>query len=494
MDYGFSVATGTQREKGYILIPGLRTSHVAPVINIGMSAPDWIKFITSYAYKENTDLEDPNQINDLIFNPVQGMFFQGLKWRIQDPSDAAGFGIGVNTLNSLGILAGINPEYKIIKVSRKLARNATKDAIKDFVQIFDPGVVAKVSIREIFSQLNTASNLTEPKRTDEVISITIRLIRAALKDKPVQEQNQIAGTIYQFISVLQLLRISPAELTEKDLPFILCMQKPGKIPPHLLPSDIAVIFHELARNADSGGLPILLSFIVSDLLGATKTSSQEEILWEANQKLPSNTRIEQYTRKLFHRIKVLIKRNGFLTQISEEDFVSTCSHAEIRKEAIWWEYNLILGKLEELMRDFVAPYRFDTPWSGKFRREFARLSQDARWIRNTAKVLQKVADLAKNTSSNDLYAVVIEEEELLSWFREIQPLLNPQSPLDTRLKSLWAFSETLSQRDDDPVANYDAKTDTILLHKDPRDTNPYIQRPIVLTWINKFARIWGEIT
>jgi hypothetical protein len=177
LDYGFSVATGAQRERGYILIPGLRTAHVAPIINIGMSAPDWIKFITSYVSKEKTDLEDPNQMNELIFNPEQGMFFQGLKWRIQDPSDAAGYGIGINTLNSLGILADINPQHRISEVSRELGQNNMKDAMKDFAQIFNPSVFARAPAKEIIGQLKARARGNLHIHNKNELAIAVSAIR-----------------------------------------------------------------------------------------------------------------------------------------------------------------------------------------------------------------------------------------------------------------------------------------------------------------------------
>jgi hypothetical protein len=492
VSYGFSVPTGARREKGYILIPGLRTSRVAPVVNIGMSAPDWIKFLVSYAYNEKIDFEDPVQMNDLIFNRSHGLFFQGLKWRIQDPSDAAGYGIGINTLNTIGILAGINPEDKIKNVSQRLSSPMKKEVLHDFFQIFTPSTIAKFLIQDLIISLGCIAEFSEPRRTFELISITVDVLKKAVSALSIQEQNQIAGTIEQFITILELMGVKSTELSEKNLVSLLCLNKPGKIPPHLSPVDIAVIFHELARNAETGGLPIVLSFIVSDILGAHKTASPEEILWEASHRLPSDMRIEQYIKRLYHRMTSLISAKGFSLQLSEDEFLSICSPEEVRKEAIWWEYNLVLGKLEELMRDFVGPYRFQTPWDGKFRKEIIRLSSNTAWNRKANIVLQRTAELANNVSSKDIYIFIIDEEELLAWFRDIQLVLNLNKSLDARFRKLWELSDKLSQNDEDPVANYDINTDTISLHKDPREVNPYIQRPIVYTWIEKFSRIWRD--
>jgi hypothetical protein len=79
VEYGFSVALGIQREKGYVLIPGLRTAHVAPVLNIGMSAPVWVKYLVSYGYHNKFDFENQNQFNDMVFNRDHGIIFQGIK-------------------------------------------------------------------------------------------------------------------------------------------------------------------------------------------------------------------------------------------------------------------------------------------------------------------------------------------------------------------------------------------------------------------------------
>ena len=491
--YGFSLSTGIKRERGYILIPGLRTSHVAPIVNIGMSAPDWIKFLVSYAYYEKADLEDQTQINDLIFNRSHGLFFQGLKWRIQDPSDAAGYGIGINTLNAIGILSGINPEDNIRNISQRLTSPLKKGVAQDFFQAFTPSAVARFQIEDLLKSLNSIAAFPEPRRTFELISIAVDIIREAVKNMPLQEQNQIAGTIYQFIAVLKLMRPESTELSEKQLGFLLCAHRHGSIPPHLSALDVAVIFHEFALNAETGGLPIVLSFIVSDILGAHKTVSPEEVLWEASHRLPSDVKIEQHIRKLYRRMASLVSAKGFSLKLSESDFLAICSCAEVRKEAVWWEYNLVLGKLEEIMRDFVAPYRFQTPWNGKLRKEFIRLSSDPTWNRKANIVLQRTAELANNVSSKDTFAYVIAEEELLAWFREIQPILNSRASLDVRFKQLWEFSERLSQKDEDPVADYDTRIDTIYLNKDPREVNPYIQRPIVYTWIEKFSRIWRDM-
>jgi hypothetical protein len=492
VSYGFSAPTGAKREKGYILIPGLRTARVAPVVNIGMSAPDWIKFLVSYAYNEKIDFRDPAQMNRLIFHRSHGLFFQGLKWRIMDPSDAAGYGIGINNLNTMGILAGINPKDRIKSVSQKLTSPVRKQVLHDFLQIFTHSTIARFPVEDIFKSLNKIARFSEPRRTFELISITIDIIKESVRAMPIQEQNQIAGTIQQFISILEMMGIKSTEVSEKDLVSLLGLSKPGEIPPHLSPVDIAVILHELARNADTGGLPIVLSFIVSDILGAHKTASPEEILWEASHRLTSDMRIEQHLRRLYRRIANLINSKGFSTYLSEDEFLSTCSPAEIRREAIWWEYNLVLGKLEELMRDFVGPYRFQIPWRGRFRKEFVRLSSNSAWNRKAHIVLQRIAELANNVSSKDMYSFIIGEEELLAWFRDIQLVLNLNESLDGNFKKLWELADRLSKNDDDPVANYDSSTDTISLHKDPREDNPYIQRSIVYAWIEKFSRIWRD--
>jgi len=493
VSYGFSVSTGGKREKGYILVPGLRTSRVAPIVNIGMSAPDWIKFLVSYGYYEKADLEDPLQLNDLIYNRTRGLFFQGLKWRIQDPSDAAGYGIGINTLNRMGILSTINPEEIIKDVSHKLATPIKRGTLQRFFQIFTPSAIAKLSTQDIVKALSHATALPEPKRTYELISICVDVVREFVKSISIPDQNQIAGTIYQFIRILELMGVKSDRISDRSLASLLCLHKPGEIPPHLLPLDIAVIFHEFVLNAETGGLPIVLSFIVSDIHDAYKTASPEDILWQAHRKLPSDVRIEQHVRKLYRRIASLIGSKGFSTQLSEDEFSSICSASEVRKEAIWWEYNLTLGKLEELMRDFVGPYRFQTPWSGKLRKELLRLSNNQSWNRKANIILQKTAELANNVASKDIYAFAIDEDILLVWFREIQSILNSTDSIDSRFRKLWEFSDRLSRTDEDPVANYDASTDTILLHKDPREVNPYIQRPIVYAWVEKFGRIWRDI-
>ena len=215
------------------------------------------------------------------------------------------------------------------------------------------------------------------------------------------------------------------------------------------------------------------------------------MLGEANRRLPSDASIEKNIRKLYKRIQQLITAKGFACKISEDEFFSICSCDEIRKEAIWWEYNVTLGSLEELMRAFVGPYRDYTPWSGKSRKEFLRLSADPKWLRDASIVLQRTADLAKNVSSNYFYSSVIEEFHLLTWFNDVQPLVNTRLPLDNSFKRLWELTEKMAQLDNNAVANYDTKTDTIMLHRDPRDTDPYIQRSIVFTWLNKFSRVWS---
>lgn len=492
VSYGFSISIGKKREKGYIIIPGLRTSRVAPIVNIGMTAPEWIKFLVSYAYHEKIDFQDPLQLNDLIYNRSQGLLFQGLKWRIQDPSDAAGYGIGVNTLYRMGVLSTINPEEAIVEVSGRMKAPVKKELLRRFFQIFTPKAVAKVSTDQIARVLNHAALLPPPKRTYELISIVIDIIRECVQGSSVSDQNQVAGTIDQFIRIVELMGLKDCSFSEKSLPSILCSHKPGKIPPNLSPSDVAIILHEFTLNAASGGLPIVLAFIVSDILGAYKTESPEEILWEANHRLPSDVRIEQHVRKLFKRICSLVDSKGFSVQLQENEFSSICSAPDVRKEAVWWEYNLTLGKLEELMRDFVGPYRFQAPWSGKLRKELLRLSKDHNWNRKANLILRRTAELAENVASDDIYAFTIDEEILLVWFREIQSILNSTDKFELRLRRLWEYSDRLSRMDDDPVANYDSSTDTILLHKDPREVNPYIQRPIVYAWTKKFGRIWRD--
>ena len=184
MEYGFSVALGIQREKGYVLIPGLKTSRVAPILNIGMSAPSWIKFLTSYGYHNKFDFENPGQFNDMVFNRKHGVIFQGLKWRLQDPKDPTGFGIGITKLNKYGILVTTHPERNIRDVSYKLRNSTRKDAIDSFNFAFNQGVISRVKRKDVLSSFDSAANLREPLRSYEVASIFLDTIKNCLKDNP----------------------------------------------------------------------------------------------------------------------------------------------------------------------------------------------------------------------------------------------------------------------------------------------------------------------
>jgi hypothetical protein len=494
MEYGFSVALGIQRQKGYVLIPGLRTSRVAPVLNIGMSAPTWVKYLTSYGYHNNSDFSDPNQFNEMIFNRKSGVLFQGITWRLRDPKDPVGFGIGMSKANRMGILNSIYPEGYIRDVSFKLGASAKKDAIASFGSIFNPGAIARLKQKDLLNSFDIAAKLKEPYRSYEVVSIFVDTIKNAVRDDSLSDQNSIGTTVRGFMLILNLLRLEPAKLTKENPAMLLCDKKPGDIQPQLSPRDIAVIFHEFVQNAESGGLPILLAFIVFDILGATQFRSPEEVLWIAPLKLPSDSRIENYLASLYSRVATLLEKAGYSPQFSNKEFRSVCSPDAVRKEAIWWEYNLVLARLEALMRDFVGPYRFSTPWSGTFKQEYTRLSQKPSWLKQARVVSKRTLQLAKNISTQDVYALAINEENLQGWFRDIQSLIKLDSPVDTQLRLFWKFSEKIAETDDDPVANFDYKTDTIRLHKDPRYTNPYIQRPVLWDWMRRFGRIWSTET
>ena len=80
----------------------------------------------------------------------------------------------------------------------------------------------------------------------------------------------------------------------------------------------------------------------------------------------------------------------------------------------------------------------------------------------------------------------------LSWFSEIQAILSNARTIESRLKRLWEFSNKLSKLELDPVAYYDPDTGTIVLNKDPREDNPFIQRSIVYEWLEDFGRIWND--
>lgn len=456
-----------------------------------MSAPEWIKFLTAYAFYENIDLKNEKDLNTLIFDKNKGMFFQGLKWRIQDPSDSAGFGIGMVTLSDAGILNTRNPERSIINVSKTIKKDSDL-AYSQFIRIFNPRVISKSSPKEIKKLLKATSTLNESKRNDAIISITIGLIREALKTKSVSDQNDFAGSIYDFIQILNRLRIEPQFLESKDIVTVLCKKKPGYLPPHLLPQDVAVLIHEFVRNSDTGGLPIALSFLTSDILGATNVRSPEHILAEAYRRLPSEAYIDRYLRKMYKRIKATFSSEGFSLTLSEDDFITICSYDEIRKEAVWWEYNITLGRLEEAMRDFVSPYREKVPWSGAFGQQFFRLANNPEWLKETSSILHNIVNLSKNVSTDNFYPEVIQEFQKLTWFYDIQQLVNTQMPLDSLFKRLWELADKMSKLDSNPVASYDSKTGTIMLHRDPREADPYIQRSIVFTWLRKFSIISEE--
>ena len=108
-----------------------------------------------------------------------------------------------------------------------------------------------------------------------------------------------------------------------------------------------------------------------------QTSDMDIILRDSYRRLPSDDQIQQHIDRLYGRVTVLLSQHIRSTNLlSYYDFSAKLNPAKVKRVAVLWEYSIIAGELEEMLRIFVSdPYQ-TPPYEFKFEQKFNELLEN----------------------------------------------------------------------------------------------------------------------
>lgn len=175
---------------------------------------------------------------------------------------------------------------------------------------------------------------------------------------------------------------------------------------------------------------------------------------------------------------------------SKQEFVEKLSIERIKQQAVIWEFNLVLGQLEEMLRKFIAA---DTPrpYVISFEKAWNNLSPADQV--HCKDVIWRFYELCSNFYTKDSYIATLRSESgfsykrahiLRGWFEELNDP-NPPTDLKTSLEKLIIKASEIGDSID-----YDGKK--IKVENLPDPINPLITRGAIYSWCELFTAIWGQ--
>jgi hypothetical protein len=269
---------------------------------------------------------------------------------------------------------------------------------------------------------------------------------------------------------------------------ILYSEKPGEIARGLTNIEIAALLYELVIGEKVR--PIALSYVVFDLCRGKSLFDDDRkvdnILRDSYDLLPEDDEIIRYTKNLYARIADLLRGHVAPPALmTYQEFSRFLSIEKIKQQAVFWEYNLILGELEEMLRDFISsdevpPYvfQFEKRWNEVFP------IKEAYWndtIRRFQELCFKVANSDSYTSA--LKCTSGFRHDLQGWFEIVRQQDGSNVELKDAVHRLLMKASEIGDS-----LEFDAKL--IRVNFLPTPINPLITRGAVYSWLRVFAAIW----
>jgi hypothetical protein len=162
----------------------------------------------------------------------------------------------------------------------------------------------------------------------------------------------------------------------------------------------------------------------------------------------------------------------------------------IKQQAVIWEFNLVLGQLEEILRKFIA-VAGPKPYVISFEKAWDRLSPAD--YPHYKEVIWRFFELCSNFFTKDSYIAALRSESgfsykrsyiLRGWFEEVNDP-NPSTDLKTALEKLVTKASAIGNS-----IEYDGKK--IKVETLPEPINPMITRGAIYSWCELFTDIWGQ--
>ena len=499
MKYGVSIQRNPKRVVDRIIIPRLAPTQIMSYVSLGMSRPEWIKFVASAVVHKHLDLENEVDVYRLILDASWGWLFQAflLKREAEEKGEnSSGYGTGFSQIQSTGSLGLLNEGIS--------AEVLYWDTVNDLLLELEPGKLAEcfqaitkcfkydIDEEKLRERLSDLMEKTPKEKMRGLFSIFTWIIDENLgRDYPGKEERADLFTIpSQYLGITRDLGITKSDALT-SVQKALCSEAPGEISRGLQDFEIAAICHEMSESDSSKA--ILLSFIVFDLARMESPFQSlaecDEIMRNACSRLPSDEKILEYSKMLYERIRDLLSKIVSASEIvSFGSFRSNCGLETIKKIAVFWEYNLVAGDLEEVLRDFIHEPYTSTPYKIPFGKRWNSLS--IRKKRDLKQVLFSFEDLASRVRNNDEYISSFQAgdefmKSLPAWFDFVTDGLGTCANIRDRVVLLFEKAHTISD-----AVEFDGKVVKVL--KAPTAVNPLIARGAFYNWLRCFLHLWRK--
>lgn len=493
LKYGISTQKNPKRIIDRIIIPRLAPTQIMSYVSLGMSRPDWLKFVISAIAHKNLNLEDPIDIYRLILDDSWGWLFQAflLKREAEEKNeDSSGYGTGfsqIQSSGSLGILdETISTETLYWDIVNDLLSELEPGRLDRCLQTINKCFKYEIDEEKTRSRLSDLTEMKPKEKMNRLFSLITWIIDENLKhDYPSKEDRAELFTIpNQYLRIIKDLGISRRDLLT-DVQKTLSSEAPGQISRGLHPFEIAAICHELSKSENPKA--IFLSFIAFDLARKGQPFGSlaecDAIMRDVYCRLPSDEKILIYTEELYERIRSLLSKRVSNSEIMKfRHFAENCGLEDIKKIAVFWEYNLVAGELEETLRDFIEePYK-SPPYTMVFEKRWISISQ--RDKKNLHQSILRFEDLATRVRNNNEYISSFTAGDefmrsLPSWFSLVTDGFNSCKKTRDKVKFIFEKAQEISDS-----IQFDGRVVKIL--KAPTAVNPLIARGAFYNWLRCF--------
>ena len=499
MKYGISFQRLPQRAYDRIIIPGLAPTQIMSLISLGMGRPDWIKYIISAVAHQKLDLSSPIDRNNMIFNEDWGLLLQTFIWKRdawEREENFTGYGIGSLQLQNSGTLGILAPNiswdalcFDIVNdIMYSLKEENVKQIVKDLEAYF------KYTPEPLAISQRLASIINKPleERKKSIFSLFVWIIDNAIsKDYPaIDGKAGVFSVANQFIRIVEDLGASNHENISR-IQRLLCSEKPPEIKRGLTKLEVAALIYDVLQTERTSA--IALSFALYDLIRSNSptatTNEMDLLLREAYRRLQSSDVIQDYIDKLYARITSSLSRHLQSTALmSYYDFTNLINPSKVKRVAVLWEYSLIAGELEEMLRRFISEDYQTPPYNFSFSEKYDNMLKES--SQYWQDIISKFEELAINVLNDPTYFIAFrsekEEESFLdipSWFKTVSDGLSSRYTLRDKFEGLFKVASQVG-------ISIKYQEDKVTVLKSPSPTHPLIARDAFYQWLRTLEGIW----
>lgn len=468
------------------------------LISLGMSRPEWLKYIVSTVYHHKLDLKSPFDRNDLIYNENWGLLLQTFIWKRdawEKEENFAGYGIGSLQMQNKGTLSVLQASvssdklcFDIVNDILSLIRKENIDQLSEDLTTYFKYTPGSKILKERLIEL---VNLAVPERKRGLFGLFVWIIdNAILQDnKDIAEKANVFSVAYQLIRIIEELGADNYK-NISTVQRLLCSEKAPDMEAGLKNIEIAALIHDLLRTEKTSSIPV--SFALYDLVKqkspTARIDDMDGILRESYRRLPSDDQIQKYIDRLYGQVKSLLSHHVRPSSLmSYYDYSTKLNPAKAKRIAVLWEYSIIVGELEEIMRIFVSDRYQNPPYEFKFEQKYNELLRESE--HNWNDVIGKFEGLAVNVLNNPTYfnSFQSEGEEYLldipNWFKIVFSESSKNFSLKSKFESLLVAASQVGES----ISFHSGKVRVL---KSPSPTHPLIARDSFYQWLRTFEGIW----